>query len=184
MQPATTDDAAAVADLVHSAYRAQESRAGWTTEADLLGGQRVDTAMVLELVGRPDSVILIVRDPSSGTLLACCHLERRGSGAYLGMVAVRPGRQGRGLGRALLEEAQTWAGTTWGSLWWEITVLAQRPELIAWYERRGFVLTGEHQDFPYGDERYGIPRRADLVLLGMRKGTRSQPSIRSTVTKA
>jgi hypothetical protein len=45
-----------------------------------------------------------------------------------------------------------------------MAVLAQRDDLIAWYERRGYRRTGERRPFPYGDERYGIPRRPDLVF--------------------
>jgi len=43
-----------------------------------------------------------------------------------------------------------------------MTVIEQRAELIAWYERRGYRRSGEYQPFPYGDERFGIPRRDDL----------------------
>jgi hypothetical protein len=43
-----------------------------------------------------------------------------------------------------------------------MTVIRQREELIAWYERRGYRRTGQLTPFPYGDERFGIPQRADL----------------------
>lgn len=43
-----------------------------------------------------------------------------------------------------------------------MTVIEQRSELIAWYERRGFHRTGDYSPFPYGDERFGIPLRPDL----------------------
>jgi hypothetical protein len=44
----------------------------------------------------------------------------------------------------------------------EMTVIVQREELIAWYERRGYRRTGSYKPFPYGQERFGIPRREDL----------------------
>ena len=50
-----------------------------------------------------------------------------------------------------------------------MTVIGQRDELIAWYERRGYHRTGETQPFPYGDARYGIPRRPDLVFAVLAK---------------
>lgn len=165
-RPATVDDAEAVASLVHLAYRSDESRTGWTTEADLVGGQRTDPAMVRELVTTPGTVVLLRLD-DDGSLLASCQLERRDDEAYLGMFAVRPGLQGQGLGREMLEAAVAHARSTWGSVHLHITVLNLRPELIAWYERCGFVMTGEEHPFPYGDERYGQPQRDDLVLLGM-----------------
>jgi hypothetical protein len=46
----------------------------------------------------------------------------------------------------------------------ELTVIAQRVELIAWYERRGYRCTGETRPFPYGDERFGVPLRDDLTF--------------------
>jgi hypothetical protein len=38
-----------------------------------------------------------------------------------------------------------------------MTVIAQRTELIAWYERRGYRATGKTQPFPYEDDRVGVP---------------------------
>ena len=50
-----------------------------------------------------------------------------------------------------------------------MTVIAQRAELIAWYERRGYARTGEARPFPYGDPRFGEPRRDDLSFLVLEK---------------
>jgi ribosomal protein S18 acetylase RimI-like enzyme len=168
VRPATVEDAEAVSDLVHSAYRSEESRRGWTTEADLVGGQRADTAMVRHIVGLPDDVVLIAVDDAD-VPFACCHLERRDEGAYLGMFAVRPTAQGRGVGRGMLGAAEAYARDRWGATTLQITVLNHRPELQAWYERLGFAFTGERHEFPYGDQRFGVPQRPDLALLAMVK---------------
>ena len=165
---ATSDDVDAVVALVESAYRGDASRAGWTTEADILGGQRTDEQMVRELLAAPGSVVLVVDDEDGG-LLACCHLERRDATGYLGMFAVRPGRQGQGTGRAVLAAAEAHARDVWGAQRLEISVINHRHELIAWYERCGFTRTGVAHPFPYGDERYGLPRRDDIVLWEMAK---------------
>lgn len=167
VRPATVDDAEAVAALVHAAYRSEESRRGWTTEADLVGGQRADPAMVRHLVCREDDEVLVAVG-DDGAPFACCHLERRDGAAFLGMFAVRPQAQGGGVGRAMLAAAEAWARDRWGATTLEITVLNHRPELLAWYERCGFTRTGEEHAFPY-DQRFGEPRRPDLVLLGMTK---------------
>jgi len=163
---ATVDDVPAVVALVQSAYRGDASRAGWTTEADLLDGQRADDAMVHALIGAPGSTVLVLDDDrpggGRGRLLACCHVQERGDGScYVGMLAVRPDAQARGLGRAMLGAAEARARRT-GADRLEMTVIAQRTELIAWYERLGFTDTGERSPFPYGDERFGLPRRTDL----------------------
>ncbi|ASW57654.1 GNAT family N-acetyltransferase [Plantactinospora sp. KBS50] len=155
-------DTAALVDLVESAYRGQRSRAGWTHEADLLAGQRADAAMVGDAVDHPDGVVLVAEDDSG--IVGCCQLERRDDHAYFGMFAVSPGRQGGGLGRVLLAEAERYARDEWGSAELRMTVIAQRADLIAWYERRGYARTGETAPFPYGDERFGLPLRPDLVF--------------------
>jgi hypothetical protein len=50
-----------------------------------------------------------------------------------------------------------------------MTVIEQRPELIAWYERRGYSKTGETAAFPYGDARFGEPKRPDLRFVVLAK---------------
>ncbi|EHN11738.1 GCN5-related N-acetyltransferase [Patulibacter medicamentivorans] len=166
-------DVAVVTALVESAYRGDASRAGWTTEADLLDGQRTDRDEVAELIGADGSAIVLLEDERG--LLACCNVEHRGTVGYVGMVAVRPGEQGRGTGRRLLAAAERHLRERWRLDVAEMTVLRQRPELIAWYERRGYARTGELRPFPYGDERYGIPRRPDLVLAVLRKRLDGSP---------
>jgi ribosomal protein S18 acetylase RimI-like enzyme len=156
-------DIADIVALVESAYRGEASRAGWTTEADLLDGQRTDHAAVADLLREPGKLVLLAE--IGGSLMGCCQLERKaGAEAYFGMFSVRPGRQGAGLGREILAEAERVAADEWAARLMVMTVLAQRTELIAWYERRGYRRTGEQQPFPYGNERYGIPRRPDLVF--------------------
>ncbi|MFJ2807089.1 GNAT family N-acetyltransferase [Kitasatospora sp. NPDC087271] len=159
-RPATLADVPALVELVESAYRGDASRAGWTTEADLLEGQRTDAEGVAEVIGRSDGVLLVAE--RDGRLVACCQLEHRGDRAYFGMFSVRPGLQGGGLGRAVLAEAERLAGQEWGVGELEMTVIEQRADLIAWYERRGFRRTGVFTPFPYGDERFGVPLRPDL----------------------
>ena len=157
---ATVADAPALVALVNSAYRGESSKAGWTTEADLLDGQRIDVETLSRTIGSPGNVILLRSD---GDLpVACVHLERSGPSCYVRMLTVRPTTQGAGIGRQLLEAAERWALAEWSSQSMHMTVIRQRTELVAWYERHGYRRTGERQPFPYGDERFGLPRRDDL----------------------
>lgn len=158
-------DVNAVVLLIESAYRGDASRAGWTTEADFLDGQRTDAAEVASLLKRRDSAILLCeRAGESGVeLLACAHVEKHGHGScYFGMFSVRPDMQGAGVGRALLGEAERIAREQWHCHTMRMTVIDIRDALIAWYARRGYRRTGEYKAFPYGDARFGIPKRDDL----------------------
>lgn len=166
---ATSADVADVVRLVESAYRGALSRVGWTTEADLLDGQRTDTDAIADVVASASARILLATG-EDGEVLACCQLDRRDDGvAYFGTFAVQPGLQGAGIGRAVLAEAERQARDEWRSHLMEMTVIAQREELIDWYERRGYSRTGETRPFPYGQPRFGLPRRDDLHFVVLTK---------------
>ncbi|KIF06734.1 GCN5 family acetyltransferase, partial [Streptomyces sp. RSD-27] len=159
---AVEEDVPALVALVESAYRGDASRAGWTTEADYLDGQRTDPGGVGAIIADPDSTLLVVE--RGDELVACCQLEHRGDHAYFGMFAVRPGLQGAGLGKEVMAEAERRAREDWKVAEMRMTVVNVREELIAYYERRGYRRTGELSPFPYGDERFGIPLRDDLAF--------------------
>ncbi|MFE9293128.1 GNAT family N-acetyltransferase [Streptomyces niveus] len=148
--------------LIESAYRGESARATWTSEADLLEGQRTDEQGVLDVIEADGSRLLMVE--SDGELVACCQLEHRGPAAYFGMFAVDPRAQGGGLGKRVIAEAERLARAEWGVGEMHMTVIVQRADLIAWYERRGYRRTGQLTPFPYGDERFGIPQRDDLAF--------------------
>ncbi|MEU6840082.1 GNAT family N-acetyltransferase [Streptomyces sp. G9] len=159
---ATEADVPALVALIESAYRGDSSRTGWTTEADILKGQRTDEQGVRDVIDAPASRLLAVE--RGGELVACCQLEHRGDAAYFGMFAVRPGLQGGGLGKLIIAEAERAAKEGWGVGEMHMTVISVRDDLIAWYERRGYRRTGALTPFPYGDERFGIPQRDDLAF--------------------
>ena len=182
LRAARREDAEALSALVNSAYRGDSSRVGWTTEADLLGGQRTDPDALRESIAQGETMgdrVLLVHEavqpsgPAGGSAApaidACVQLERHGDEAYLGMFTVRPTLQGGGLGRRLLAGAEQDARRRWGVTAVHMTVIAQRAELIAWYERRGYRATGETAPFPYGDARFGEPLRPDLHFVVLRK---------------
>src|SRR4051794_26158736 len=115
IRTAVTADVRAVVDLVQSAYRGESSRAGWTTEADLLDGRRTDVESVTATISSATSVVLIAED-DAGELVGCCQLDRREDGVgYFGLFAVRPLRQGAGIGGRLLDVAERMALEEFGA---------------------------------------------------------------------
>lgn len=164
---ATPADAERIVALVESAYRGESSRAGWTTEADLLGGQRTDRHEVEALISDPSVAFVVARERAElvGSVVVRIDGERV---AHIGMFAIRPTLQGSGIGRSLLGEAERVARER-GAREAEMTVIEQRIELLAWYARRGYLPTGEIEPFPYGNPRFGLPKRDDLRFLVLAK---------------
>ncbi len=157
---ATVADIPALVELVTSAYRGDVSRQGWTTEADLLDGQRIDPDVLRADIERENSRVVLAEQ--GGELLACAHIAVDGDAGYFGMFSVRPNLQGGGVGKALLAEAERVARDEWKLPAMRMTVIDCRDELIAFYQRRGYARTGIKKPFPYGDARFGIPKRDDL----------------------
>ncbi|MNK20590.1 putative acetyltransferase [compost metagenome] len=157
---ATAADIPALIALVTSAYRGDASRAGWTTEADLLDGARIDAQGLQADLAKPRSTILLAE--RDGHLLACAHVADDNGKGYFGMFSVDPAQQGGGIGKQMMDAAEAHAAREWGVPVMQMTVIDVREELIAFYERRGYARTGIKKPFPYGDERFGIPKRDDL----------------------
>lgn len=159
-RPATLADIDALVVLVTSAYRGDASKQGWTTEADMLDGQRIDPGVLRKDIERERSLIIIAEREAQ--LLACAHVAEENGAGYFGMFSVQPGLQGGGVGKLLLAETERIARDEWRLPAMRMTVIDIRDELIAFYERRGYRRTGITKPFPYGDERFGIPKRDDL----------------------
>jgi ribosomal protein S18 acetylase RimI-like enzyme len=162
---ATQEDIPSIVTLVNGAYRGEGSKAGWTTEADLLGGVRVDEKSVDQMIKEPDSVILLYTDPAGNTD-GCIYLRSEGPHIYLGMLTVSPQSQAKGIGKILLKVSEEYALGK-GSKGILMTVISLRHELIAWYERHGYYNTGEKKPFP-NDPSFGIPKQ-ELEFIVLKK---------------
>ena len=168
LEPATPDDLPALHALIESAYRGDTARRGWSHEADLLEGQRTDLDALDATLADPAQHLLVLRDHDE--LRACVVLADKGAGlAYLGLLTVDPSRQSAGLGRLILAAAEDHGAAHFAATRIEMTVIAQREELIAWYERRGYARTGEQRPFPAHDPRFGLPKRDDLAFVVLEK---------------
>jgi ribosomal protein S18 acetylase RimI-like enzyme len=169
LQPATEADFPDIAALTNWAYRGTGPQSSWTVESYLEGERTTEAALREDLAGKPDAKLLTWRD-DAGELLGHVWLEPITDDAwYLGLLSVRPDRQDRKLGRTLLAAAEAYARAR-GVRRMRMRVVNVRDTLIAWYERRGYVLTGETEPFPYGDDRFGRPLRDDLCFVVLERG--------------
>lgn len=159
---ATRADVASIVSLTEAAYRG-ENLGGWTTEAHLVGVRRTDTKGVEEVLAALERMIMLVE--IDGDLAGCIELTKQGSRAVLGMLAVRPDLQGRGIGGAIIREAERICRDEFEAKEIRMQVLHMRSDIIAWYDRRGYKPNGERVPFPYGNERLGVPKRDDLEFI-------------------
>jgi len=146
---ATLNDISTLTSLLNRSYRGDSSRVGWTTEADLLSGKRIDEAGLLLILNDPNSLILIAQ--SDDIITATIHVHREGDTVHFGLFAVEPTLQSKGVGKALLAYAESEAIRKWGVSTAIMEVITHRHELIEYYERRGYMRSGEMIAFPESD---------------------------------
>ncbi|KPM39213.1 hypothetical protein AK830_g7361 [Neonectria ditissima] len=174
---ATPADTPATLALVSSAYRGDHSRAGWTTEADLFTGARIDAAGVAAKISDPRGAVLLAHDPADpdpDALVACCEVVLRpdpaaAATAYFGLFAVDPLRQAGGFGRLTLQRAEDYARDEWGARRMEMNVISTRDELIAWYLRRGYRRLEQTRPFPYDEVPTGSALKNDYYFVVLDK---------------
>jgi len=165
LQIARKAHAEEIVALVNRAYHPSPKEPGWTHEANLILGKRTTLQQVLALF-REQSVILLLYCESK--IVACVHVEGGPSGAsYIGMLATEPKLQAQGLGKQMLSHAEAYAREHFKALTFKMLILSSRPELLAFYKRRGYVQTGETEEYPF--EEIGKPRLSGLHFLSLIK---------------
>ncbi|WP_289047523.1 GNAT family N-acetyltransferase [uncultured Psychrobacter sp.] len=192
LRQAEASDVDALEQLLNRCYRQAE---GWTNEADLIGGIRTTKDELLAVIADPKHYVFIYpktttgeRDgKETGELLGCIAVDikddvatnqRAGNQkAYIGMFAVLPELQGLGVGHQILQAAETFAQRhlqantqtpAQNPARLTMSILSHRPELLAYYQRRGYQLNGNSMPFPV-DGNNGEPKRQDLELLELEK---------------
>jgi GNAT superfamily N-acetyltransferase len=164
IQIAGIADVAGIVSLLNSAYRGEDSKKGWTTEADLISGTvRATEEMIVDLIKQPGSVFLKYND-EYGSITGCVNLQQHGNKIYLGMFSVSPSLQGKGTGKLVLNAAEQYAKQH-ACIAIYMSVISIRIELINWYMRHGYLPTGENKPFP-SDDRLGAPTRPlEFIIL-------------------
>ncbi|MVN75026.1 GNAT family N-acetyltransferase [Hymenobacter sp. HMF4947] len=166
IRPATPADIPGLTVLINRAYRGEGSRRGWTTEAHLFNGPRINEAALRILIRTPFTRLWCCHEPSRGLVGCICLTRPLGDALYVSLLAVSPEAQDLGVGRRLLLHADLQARQL-RCIRIRMTVLAERPDLLDWYARRGYYQTGESEPFPAG-EQLGQPRQP-LLLLTLEK---------------
>jgi ribosomal protein S18 acetylase RimI-like enzyme len=152
---ATPDDIPALVALLNSAYRGEDSKQGWTTEANLLEGDlRTDAASLHQLMQTPGAIFLKYTNEQNKTE-GCVFLHKKENKLYLGMLSVSPWIQATGIGKQMMTAAEEY-GKDQQCISIFMKVISVRHELIRWYERKGYRRTGETEAFPT-DNKFGIP---------------------------
>lgn len=164
---ATSEDVKELNKLVNSAYRGEESKKGWTTEAEILDGLRIDEHALEILLGMSRVTIMKSSD-KYGEILGTVCLEVKSNDLYLGMFAVSPASQGRGIGKSLLSDAERFAFEN-NCRRILISVISTRIELIDWYKRHGYVATGNSVALDEIEGRFGEPKVPAISLIEMEK---------------
>lgn len=153
-----------IVELVNLSYRSQDLR-GWTSEADVIEGDRISAQQLQDLF-IADSKILLWFDAAE--LIACVHVQKHKDQAYIGMLTTHPQWQNQGLGKQVLQFAEDFAQANFAVIGFKMSVLSCRTELIEFYLRRGYMLTGETEDYPI-DANVGQPLFEDIRLLHLNK---------------
>lgn len=154
-------DAEVITNLVNKAYRPESGASGWTHESDLVSGSRTNVDQVVDIISKPDSVILLGIKESE--IVACIHIEKDGSNSYIGMFAVSSILQGAGVGKQMLAYAEWYASENFSSDKFIMVVVSSRSELISFYQRRGYQKTGSIMDYPLSAGA-GIPKYTGLKI--------------------
>jgi ribosomal protein S18 acetylase RimI-like enzyme len=153
LQIAAPEDADNITSLVNSVYRGENSKKGWTTEAYFLDGIRINEEKVREIISKETDVIMLAQIDNS--TLGCVHLENKGKYSLLGMLSVDVNYQDKGIGKILITECERHTKEVWNLNEIKMKVIGRRKELIDYYLRRGYSLTGEREEFGKSGDTFG-----------------------------
>lgn len=157
--------------ICHSAgYRGKES---WTTEHHLVKGERISQDRLLELIteqkdklfvaclsGEPPCSSVSENGGNTGTVAGCIcaewaknhdDLDLPEDNAMLGLFAVDPAFQSRGIGKSLMKHAEQFIKQEWECSRIVMWVIEQRGDIMQWYKRCGYLDTGEQLPFVMPD---------------------------------
>lgn len=162
-------------ELVNQAYRPDEAEQSWSNEAHLVKGNRISQQQ-MQALWTDHSTLLILKSMQMDTakkrlvekILGCVYIEYQDTAAYIGMLTIAITYQNQGLGHLMLGQAEQHIKKRAAIKTIQMSVLSGRPELLAFYQRRGYQLTGESSAYPV-DADVGQPFDANLKIIKLEK---------------
>lgn len=163
LEKAKLNQSREICGLINLTYR---GAAGWTRETHIIQGNRTSLYEIETAIANPDAHFFVVNQHRG--LVACIYVEKQEKSAYIGFFSVHPTLQRKGIGNYILKQAETFALSELGAKKLVMYVVSQRPELIAFYERRGYVRTGQIEAYPL-HLGVGIPKVDGLTIEYLEK---------------
>lgn len=164
LQKAKPKHISELCNLVNLAYRGEH---GWTKETHLVAGERTTHEEVEGYLSNPNAHLFIALN-NNENVIACICIEVKEDYAYFGFFAVHPSLQGAGVGKQILALAEALATKEWKVKKFAMVVISQRKKLISFYERRGYIKTGDINDYPT-HLNVGKPLKSGLTITCLEK---------------
>lgn len=163
---AVAADAPDIVRLINAAFRPKPGAAGWTSEANLVRGDRISLGQVNDaIVQELSAFLLAIKDER---IVACYHVDGRNPQAYIGMLAVDPALQKLGIGKEICKYTEDYASRVFGATSFTLLALSPRKKLVSFYFRRGYQPTGREYRYPK-NLGIGDPVDENLTMIEMYK---------------
>ncbi|MPW44622.1 GNAT family N-acetyltransferase [Acinetobacter guerrae] len=153
-----------VVELVNFSYRNKDHQ-GWTSEALIVEGDRINADQLQDLMNSDAAILLLLQQKQ---LVGCVHVQKNEDAGYIGMLTIHPNFQNQGIGKQLLQAAEHYLIEKYSVSCFKMSVLSVRSELLAFYQRRGYEVTSQVDDYPI-HANVGQPLSKDLTVLHLVK---------------
>jgi ribosomal protein S18 acetylase RimI-like enzyme len=161
---ATKEEAPQLQNLIHAAFRFTDASVEWIGSPELANTFNMDINVIIERIASPENVFFIVSDTPNGPTIACVNVFKKAPDyGRIALLAVDPTIQRGGLGKIVMKKAERYLKEELGVKRIGLNALHTRKGLIAWYERQGYVKTGDVEKIT--TERY----EEEIVLIEFEK---------------
>ncbi|KAM0194761.1 hypothetical protein ACHAPA_009207 [Fusarium lateritium] len=166
---ATTDDAPRIQDLIHAAFRFTDASIDWIGSPELAKTFDIPIEVILNRITAQDNVFLVASNTPDGPIIGCVNVFKKTPDfGRLALLAIDPTLQRSGLGKKMLVLGEEHLTREFGVEKIGLNALHTRKELLKWYEKQGYVRTGEITELPL--ERATPVIGEEVLLVELEKG--------------